>query len=119
MDMRKVEKRVVICLKDSLTIEFDNAHMMFKILRDWDPLRIILSIWTLKSHVGLINTRLYFRRVVPIKNESMLSWGIDSFRLSRPKRGHYVSQSRLSRPRYIKNTIFAAIIYMPIQVEST
>ena len=41
--------------------------MIFNILREWDPFKIILAIWTPKSHVRLINTRLYFRRVVFIK----------------------------------------------------
>ena len=35
-------------------------------LREWDPLKIILSIWTPKSHVRLINIRL-IRRV---------AWGV-------------------------------------------
>ena len=38
-------------------------NKIFIILRKWDPLKIILSIWTPKGHVWLINTRLYFRCV--------------------------------------------------------
>ena len=42
-------------------------NMIFKILREWYPLKIILSVWTPKSHIRLINTRVYFRRVVSIR----------------------------------------------------
>jgi hypothetical protein len=49
-------------------ISYKNSkYTIFNILREWDPLKIILAIWTPKSHVRLINTRLYFRRVVFIK----------------------------------------------------
>jgi hypothetical protein len=62
------------------------SSTIFNILREWDPLKIILAIWPPKSHVRLINTRSYFRRVVSIKMR--VCWaGIDSFRLSRPKWG--------------------------------
>ena len=52
----------------------------FNILREWDPLKvIILSIWTSKSHVSLINTRLYFRRAISIKMR--VCWARDSTHL--------------------------------------
>ena len=41
--------------------------MIFNTLRERDPLKIILSIWTPKNHVRLINTRLYVKHVVSIK----------------------------------------------------
>ena len=42
-------------------------NMIFNILGERDPPKIILAIWIPKSHVRLVNTRLYFRRVVSIK----------------------------------------------------
>ena len=45
----------------------NTRNTIFNILKDWDPLKIILAIWTPNSHVRLIYTRLYFRRVVSIK----------------------------------------------------
>ena len=44
-----------------------NNNTIFNILREWDPLKIILSIWTPKCHVRLVNTRLCFRSVVSIR----------------------------------------------------
>jgi hypothetical protein len=59
---------------------------VFKILREWDPLKTILAIWPPKSHVRLINTISYFKRVVSIKMR--VCWaGNNSFRLSQPKWG--------------------------------
>ena len=43
-----------------LTIErLYGDNIIFKILREWDPLKNILFIWKPKSHDRLINTRLY------------------------------------------------------------
>ena len=43
------------------------VNTIFNILREWDPLKIILAIRPAKSHVRLINTRSYFRLVVSIQ----------------------------------------------------
>ena len=50
----------------SLYLEIITLNTIFNILREWDPLIIILSIWTPKSHVRLTSTRLYFRPVISI-----------------------------------------------------
>ena len=47
---------------------FDHPNnTIFNNWREWDPLKIILSIWTPKFQVKLLNTRSYFRCVVSIK----------------------------------------------------
>ena len=86
--------------------QFDYCTLItiFKISREWDPLKITLSIWTPNSHVRLTNTRLYQMYSFHQKN-SMLSWGMESFRLSQPKWGQYVSQFRLSRPKWGQHVI--------------
>jgi hypothetical protein len=68
---------IVVGIVHSYDMKLHN--MMFTILREWDPLKIILAIWTPKSHVRLINTRLYFRRVVSI--EMRVCWARESTQL--------------------------------------
>ena len=41
-------------------IGYHILNTIFNILREWDPLKIILAIYQPKNHVRLINTRLYF-----------------------------------------------------------
>jgi hypothetical protein len=67
-----ISKSVDVSLK-CIFIHIKVYNLIFNILWEWDPLKIILSIWRSRSHVifianlGMINTRLYFKRVVFIK----------------------------------------------------
>ena len=63
----ELKTRVGIILDFKLEVLNWGLNTIFNILREWDPLKIILAIYQPKSHVRLMNTRLYFRRVVSIK----------------------------------------------------
>ena len=94
------------------------SNTIFKKLREWDPLIIILSIWTPRSHVKLINTILYFRRVVSIKMRVCWARGSTHLRwVDLNEDNMLVNLGWVDLN--IKNITFVVIMCMPIQVKST